>query len=503
MREYSLYRWIASAGSVLATAASVCAQPLFVPNGSFESPGTSFVETRIDGWQKTARPVGYDESGGFGWDQLTGVFRNPEPGEPDRIGNLDGVQALYLFAVPAAGLFQDAVGAGATFGIGKSYHLTAGMLGGGGGMAPGASIEMSLYYRGADGGQVVVAATNVVHDPSRFPNPKQLVDVGLRVPTVRSTDAWSGRPMGIRFLSTVDPGRAGGYWEIDHVRLVEGIEIPNGSFESPVTAFVDNRVDSWQKTPRPSWYEEAGGFTWDQLSGVFRNTEPGQDDHLENADGDQAFYLFAVPSVGVYLDETSTHETAEGAAAAFAGRFEAGRSYELTLGVQGGGGGMKEGATLELGVYYRDEEGARQWIATTVVTHTAATFPSRQRLTDFRVRTAPVRSTDAWAGRGIGLQVLSTVSSELAGGYWNLDHARMEVHGEPGLRSPRIVDGRLGFVLQSDPGLVFEVLRANDVVAPVGEWTTVGSITNDTGWVEFSDPIGSEGRQFYRVRQHP
>ncbi len=56
----------------------------------------------------------------------------------------------------------------------------------------------------------------------------------------------------------------------------------NASFESPSTAFVDNRLERWQTTPKPFWYDESGGFTWDQLFGVFRNTDPGKPDHIFN-----------------------------------------------------------------------------------------------------------------------------------------------------------------------------------------------------------------------------
>ena len=81
---------------------------LLVPNGSFESPATDFVNIQVDGWRKTPRPDDYPEGGGFLWDQLTGVFRNTPPDSPDHLLNIDGKQALYLFAIPGVGLFQDA-----------------------------------------------------------------------------------------------------------------------------------------------------------------------------------------------------------------------------------------------------------------------------------------------------------------------------------------------------------------------------------------------------------
>jgi hypothetical protein len=504
----SLFLRIAPAAIAAMTTLVARPQAVPVPNASFEGPATTFVDPTFERWTKTPRPAWYDESGGFAWDQLSGVFRNPEPGAADHIVNCDGNQAAFLFAVPEAGLFQDLPGrpgAGAVFTVGKAYELTAGVLGGAGGMTNGVSLEMSLYYVDPTGDRVTIAATNIVHDPARFPTQTRFVDVALSLPVVQPTDPWLGRPIGIRFLSTVDPALAGGYWDIDNVRLRETIAIPNPSFESPETAFVDNRVDVWEKAPKPVWYDEGNGFTWDQLSGVFRNPEPSAEDHLENADGAQAFYLFAVPSAGIHVDAASPlpPSPSAGVWSPLHAVFEPGKSFTLTLAVQGGGGGMTNGVTLELGLYYRDTNGTPQTVATTVVTHDPATFPSRRRLTDFQVRTPPVNPSDAWAGRGIGIRILSTVDPALAGGYWNIDNARLEAHPGIVLGEARVTDGRFGFTLQSEPGLRFEVLRTDGTPSPASAWTPVGSITNTTGTAGFTDPDGIAAPRFYRVRQLP
>src|SRR2546423_15691175 len=83
------------------------------------------------------------------------------------------------------------------------------------------------------------------------------------------------------------------------------IVVPNGSFESPSTTFVDTHIDSWQEAPKPDWYAEGGGFTWDQLTGVFMNTSVTSADHIDNCDGNQALWMFAVPEVGVFQDYNS------------------------------------------------------------------------------------------------------------------------------------------------------------------------------------------------------
>lgn len=70
------------------------------------------------------------------------------------------------------------------------------------------------------------------------------------------------------------------------------VSIPNGSFELPSTTYAAPRVDSWQKTPKLPDYIE---FDWLLLCGVFLNTGVGSPDHLLNADGKQALYLFNIP----------------------------------------------------------------------------------------------------------------------------------------------------------------------------------------------------------------
>ncbi|MCC7375001.1 MAG: hypothetical protein IT581_10110 [Verrucomicrobiales bacterium] len=489
---------VALALSASAAPFQLQAQPLFIPNASFESPSTPFVDNHLDRWQRTPKPFWYDEAGGFGWDQLFGVFKNTEPDKPDHIVNAHGSQAIYLFAFPEAGIYQDAVAAGERFTVGASYTLTAGIIGGGGGMTNGASLEMSLYYLDDTGNRVAVGATNIVHDPARFPDQNHFVDIALHVPTVRPSDAWAGRPIGVRFLSTIIPAIAGGYWDLDNVRLSASIDLPNDSFESPATDFVDNRVDAWQKTPKPFWYDESGGFTWDQLSGVFKNTEPGKDDHLENADGAQAFYLFAVPGVGIQLDAGFTNS-----ATPFLARFQPGNAYSLTTAVQGGGGGMTNGVTLQLALYYLDASGMPQVVASTTVTNDTATFPSRHLLSDFAVRTPTVNGTDPWAGKGIGIRVLSTVDPALAGGYWNIDHPRLLAHPAPALLAPGVATNQASFVIRGDPGSRTEILSSDDIAAPAASWMVVATLTNTTGFLEFKDVATGGTRRYYQSRQLP
>ena len=155
---------------------------------------------------------------------------------------------------------------------------------------------------------------------------------------------------------------------VGSVTGAETIPVPNGSFELPSVIYVGTFIDSWQKTPKPDDYVESGGFTWDQLSGVFLNTPPTSSDHIDNCDGRQALWLFAVPEAGLFQDYESRDWNDAEPSHAFDARFEPGRSYRVTVGVLGGGGGMLEGATLEVSLYYRDAQGGMVTVAATNVT---------------------------------------------------------------------------------------------------------------------------------------
>jgi len=186
-----------------------------VPNASFESPTTNYADPAIGSWQKTTQP-GWFDPGTFGytWDQLSGVFANPAVGQPDHIDNVIGSQAGFLFGVPTAGLTQDLV---APFGIGQSFELTVGLIGGGGNMPTGSLFEISLYYRDGGNNIVTVAKNDISFDGTLFPNTTHLVDFTLSLGTVQAGDAWAGKPIGVELMALA--ATPGGYWDMDNVRL--------------------------------------------------------------------------------------------------------------------------------------------------------------------------------------------------------------------------------------------------------------------------------------------
>lgn len=505
----------------LASFTPLAAGVLHVPNASFESPRvppvSPYAGPDIASWQKSPQPVWYDpaQNADTPWEFLVGSFYNvPFPGT--MIENCDGEQASFLFALPEAALFQDYDSVSGTnsapdhafnapYQVGRAYRLTVAVLGGGGGMKPGVTLDLRLYYRNAANERVTVAATSVTNSLDLFPTNTYFVDFAVKVPAVKATDAWAGRPIGIELASTVGFELAGGYWDLDHVRLEELIEVPNASFElpvvPPVTPYAGPEIEAWQKTAQPAWYDPSqnADTPWEFLAGTFFNV-PFPGSFIENCDGAQAAFLFALPEAGLFQDYDSLSGTNTTPSRAFNVRFTPGKSYQLTAAVLGGNGGMKPGASLELALYYRDASQQPVTVVSTTVTHSPSLFPTNTQFVDFSVNLPAVRAEDPWANQSIGIRLLSTASFELAGGYWDLDHVRLIETVAPRLDQPILANGQFSFQLWSEPGARFE-LQSSSSLAPNAEWTTLRTLTNSTGAGVFTEPATEPATRLLRARQ--
>lgn len=268
----------------------------------------------------------------------------------------------------------------------------------------------------------------------------------------------------------------------------EAIAVPNGSFEEPATAFVDLRIDPWQRTEKPEWFDEGGGFLWGQLVGTFANTAPGKPDHIANLDGKQAAWLFAVSGAGVW-QEWSPGGTGTPV------RYEAGKAYQLSVDLLGNGGGMLAGVPLELGFCTVASDGSRAWVAKQTVVNSPDLFPVRTRMTTFRVVTPVVNPGDAWAGRPVAIMAVCTVPREMEGGYWDIDNFRVEAASAP---RPGIESGADGLSLSwaTSRGWRYRAWRSADLQG----WSPV------TGWLDGTgEPArvpgldAGEAQGFYRV----
>ncbi len=150
----------------------------------------------------------------------TGVFANTPVDSSDHIVNADGSQLAFLGSEQGNALEQDLA---ATYNVGCDYRLTVAV-----GVsvrfppsteAPVDTIELVLYYR--DGTESVDIVSQTVEAAGL--SSTQLVDVSLYLPTVRSDDVWTGMAIGVALRAT---GAPGGFWDLDHVRLIESLLDP-------------------------------------------------------------------------------------------------------------------------------------------------------------------------------------------------------------------------------------------------------------------------------------
>ena len=265
-------------------------------------------------------------------------------------------------------------------------------------------------------------------------------------------------------------------------------------------------MDYWEKSPQPSWYYPSNNFNtpWEYLTGTFYNF-PNPSSFIDNCDGTQASFLFALPDVAVFQDYDSIYGTNTTPSHAFNATFNVNSAYKLTVGVIGGVYGsppLKINATLQLSLYYRDAASNMVTVAATTVTNSTAAFPTNTHFVDFSVQVPGVLPTDPWANQHIGVQLLSSITdTNLQGGYWDLDNVRLTETVLPSLLNPQISSGHFSLTVRSEPGLRFEMLAHTNLSAPLSNWTILGTVTNTTGTTNFADPAAILDRRFYRARQ--
>lgn len=232
---------------MLALVAGVRADPIPIPNHSFELPTVS---------RNVKNPFGalpliadWDENGIGSGDELnqdTGVFLNTDVSEPDHVSNANQRQLAFLSTLIGNAIRQALLD---EFVPGRSYTLTA---------AVATSLtfpageteqlEIALVYF-ASGGEHVIASTFVAGSQV---NPNTLIDVSVTTPAVQPDDPWSGLPIGILIRpSVVDPDdeEGEGFWDVDNVRL----EVDPPLFDLHDAAlFIDCMPGPAESTPGPS-----------------------------------------------------------------------------------------------------------------------------------------------------------------------------------------------------------------------------------------------------------
>ncbi len=336
----------------------------------------------------------------------TGVFGNTPAGNPDSLVNADGKQLAFLGSQTGNALEQDLR---TVYTVGCDYRLTAAV-----GVslrfppsaaAPADTIELVLYY--LDGNQPV----DIVHqavEPNGL-STTQLRDFSVSLPTVRPTDAWAGKTIGAAIRAA---GKAGGFWDVDNIRLVESmptsIPVKNASFEAPA---IDPKA--FPALPMvEGWLELDLDAVASSNTGVFGNTPAGNPDSLVNADANQLAFLASQKGNALEQDLAAT--------------YKAGCTYRLTVGV---GVSLRFPPstttpvdTVEIVLYYVDKDGSVDIVRRAV----EAMGLSSTQLQDFSVYLGTVQPGDAWAGKPIGIAIRATGAP---GGFWDLDNVRLAESG--------------------------------------------------------------------------
>ena len=161
---------------------------------------------------------------------------------------------------------------------------------------------------------------------------------------------------------------------------------------------------------------------------------------------------------------------------------------------------MPQGATLQIGLYYRDANSNAVMVAATSITNSSAAFPTNTHFVQYQVHVPGVKPTDPWAGKNIGIELLSTTDFTLAGGYWDIDNVRLVETVAPDVNAPRLSTGQISFTLLSEPGATLEVLTSTTPTAALNTWSSLGTLTNVSGADTFTNSIAGSDTRFYRVR---
>jgi|FrelakmetLWP11LW_1041352.scaffolds.fasta_scaffold24252_2 hypothetical protein len=198
--------------AITLTSVSVYARPIPVANHSFETPtvepGEFALVTVVPYWIEQDLDTDPEFFG-----RNTGIFLNTAPGSNDYIVNADGDQLAFLGGMQGNALLQDLT---ATYQIGRKYRLTLGVCVSISPYAPKPvdPLIVAIYY--VDQGIRTDIKTLAI-DPTPL-TATELVNFSITLPPVQPSDVWAGKHIGIAIRGS---GMAGGFWDLDNVRLTE------------------------------------------------------------------------------------------------------------------------------------------------------------------------------------------------------------------------------------------------------------------------------------------
>jgi autotransporter-associated beta strand protein len=200
------------------------------------------------------------------------------------------------------------------------------------------------------------------------------------------------------------------------------IPVPNygfaGPYVAPLPPYAVAGVSNWVQSPMPAWWI-AAGYTaqqWTDTIGVFVNIPKEWIDNLVPSGGtsvhQQAAFMFSTADLQLSQTLSST--------------FQVGESYQLTVGIEGGGYGMPIGTPMQIGLYYLDAGGNQVMVGTTTVLNDLALSGSSYitHLPDRYLAIPAVNASDPWAGQNIGIALIQPHTGTTTG-YWDIDNVRL------------------------------------------------------------------------------
>ena len=190
-----------------------------VVNYSFEDPIVPFSDPYalpyVTGWNEIDLDTDYSAN--------TGVFLNVTG-----ILGTDGGQLAFLGSAQGNALLQDL---SAVYQAGKSYKLTVGICVSGAYRPPDPNgVQLAFYYQEPNDPNVLDIISATTLPPSTFTS-TELEDNSIYLPAVQVEDAWAGKTIGIAIRAT---GTAGGFWDLDNVRVTAYPLVPNFTDDSIV-----------------------------------------------------------------------------------------------------------------------------------------------------------------------------------------------------------------------------------------------------------------------------
>jgi hypothetical protein len=112
---------------------------------------------------------------------------------------------------------------------------------------------------------------------------------------------------------------------------------------------------------------------------------------------------------------------------AFNATFETGRSYHLTAAFTSSSDEpLTNGASMQMSFYYRDASNNIVIVAATNIVFDTSVFTNLNYFLDFTVEVPTVNAANAWAGKNVGIQFISTTfDPNLITGVWDVDNVRL------------------------------------------------------------------------------